>query len=227
MPPLIACSPARTPMRRVSARRQTGLTLVELLVAMVIMGFVLTLVSQAVFQVSLVTRSAQNATAELTGRWASGWTVSPVFANLVSPAEAPVGKSFEGTPDRLAGYSTLPVDGSQAGLKPFNLRLSPDRDGATGTAMLASSPAADGSTPTEAQVAGFPGRVEFAYMDAGGELHAQWPPLSVSATRAPEELPSAVAVRRPLGGELVMWYPFQGDTRRPPRASTPFGGLGP
>ena len=214
----------RRPIRRADA--QAGLTLVELLVAMVIMGFVLTLVSQAVFQVSLVTRSAQNATAELTGRWASGWTVSPVFANLVSPVEAPVGKSFEGSPDRLTGYTTLPVDGGQTGLKPFALRLSPDHDGTTSTAMLASSPAGNGAAPTEAPVAGFAGRVEFAYMDGSGELHAQWPPISVSATQAPEELPSAVAVRRPLGGELLMWYPFLGDTRRPPRPSTPFAGTG-
>lgn len=218
-------------MRRASPRAaQAGLTLVELLVAMVIMGFVLTLVSQAVFQVSLVTRSAQNATAELTGRWASGWTVSPVLANLVSPVEAPVGKSFEGGPDRLAGYTTLPVDGSQTGLKPFVLRLAPDADGPmgpTGTAMLASSTRPDGSSPNESPVAGFNGRVEFAYMDGSGELHPQWPPLSVSATRVPEELPSAVAVRRPLGGELLMWYPFLGDTRRPPRPSTPFSSAGP
>lgn len=211
-------------MRRARAMRgQSGLTLVELLVSMLILGFVLTLVSQAVFQVSQITRTAQNATADLTGRWASGWTVGPLLANLVAPIEAPLGKAFEGSGTRLAGYTTLPPDGSQTGIRPFVLELVVSSDAAGTTTMRATpSAAGDGRAGSDA-VASFAGRAEFAYLDAAGQLQPQWPPVSVSATREPDDLPQAVVVRRPLGGELLMWYPFQGDTRRPATLSLPFG----
>ena len=71
-------------------------------------------------------------------------------------------------------------------------------------------------------MASFAGRTEFAYLDATGQLQPQWPPVTVSATRDADELPRAVVVRRPLGGEVLMWYPFQGDTRRPAPQSMPF-----
>lgn len=208
-------------MRR--ARHQSGLTLVELLVSMLILGFVLTLVSQAVFQVSQITRTAQNATADLTGRWAGGWTVGPLLANLVAPSEALAGKAFEGSPNRLSGFTTLPPDGSQTGVKPFTLELVTSPDGNTTTAMRATPSAAGTDRPGSDTVANFAGRAEFAYLDASGQLQAQWPPVSVSATREPDELPLAVVVRRPLGGEVLMWYPFQGDRRRPASQSMPFG----
>lgn len=205
------------------ARSQRGLTLVELLVSMLILGFVLTLVSQAVFQVSQITRTAQNATAELTGRWAGGWTVGPLLSNLVAPSEAPLGKAFEGSATRMAGYTTLPLDGSQTGVKAFTLELVPSFEGDTVTALRATPSSATSDRPGSDTVASFVGRTEFAYLDAGGQLQAQWPPLTVTATRDPDELPKAVVVRRPLGGEVLMWYPFQGDTRRPAPQSMPFG----
>lgn len=201
---------------------QTGLTLVELLVSMLIMGFVLTLVSQAVFQVSQVTRSAQNATAALAGRWAGGWAVSSALANLVAPPEVPLGKAFEGTPDRLSAYTTMPVDGGQTGVKGFLLELVSTRDDAKDTAMQASYPSLNATSNLPATVANFPGKVEFAYLDSSGQLQSQWPPLALSATRQPDDLPRAVVVRRPFGGDVVMWYAFQGETRRADPPSTPF-----
>jgi general secretion pathway protein J len=206
-------------------KRQAGLTLVELLVSMLILGFVLTLVSQAVFQVSQITRTAQNATAELTGRWAGGWTVGPVLANLVAPSEAPLGKAFEGSAVRLSGYTTLPIDGSQTGVKAFALDLVASFDGPTTTTLRASPPSVASDRPGSDTVARFAGRAEFAYLDATGQLQPQWPPITVSATREPDELPQAVVVRRPLGGEVLMWYPFQGDTRRPAPQAMPFGNI--
>lgn len=184
---------------------------------------VLTLVSQAVFQVSQITRTAQNATADLTGRWAGGWTVGPLLANLVAPSEALAGKAFEGSASRLSGYTTLPPDGSQTGVKPFTLELVASLDANAGTALRALPSAAGDDRPGADIVANFAGRAEFAYLDASGALQGQWPPVSVSATREPDELPLAVVVRRPLGGEILMWYPFQGDRRRPAPQSMPFG----
>lgn len=217
----------RRPEARAAGRRpQRGLTLIELLVSMLIMGFVLTLVSQAMYQVSQVTRSAQAVSAALTERWSGGWTASPMLANLVAPAEAPEGRAFEGEGDRLAGYTTLPLDGSERGVQAFALELVPEGEG-PGTVMRAASVQPDGERSAPTPVARFPERAEFAYADAGGQLHARWPSGSVLAGRDTADLPQAVAVRSRADGRILMWYPFQGDTRKPVPPSTPFGALTP
>ncbi|GAP33866.1 hypothetical protein ISF6_1121 [Piscinibacter sakaiensis] len=216
-------APRATALRR---RGQQGLTLVELLVSMLIMGFVLTLVSQAIYQVSQVTRSAQDVSAAMARQWSGGWAASPVFANLVAPPEAPEGRAFEGSEDRIAGYTALPVDGGDRGLQAFVMELRDAADGATGSELRATTLSPTGVPGPTTVIARFAARAGFAYADAAGRLSAQWPVGPVSGGRDLPELPNAVAVRRRDDGTLLMWYPFDGDTRRPRRASTPFGESG-
>lgn len=205
--------------RSTPSSRQRGLTLVELLVAIVILGFVMTLVSETVFQVSQVARAAQTATATLSRQWASGWSVQALFANLVAPAEPAERSPMEGTATRLTGYSTSAL-GDTPGVAPFELELRDGEEGSSATVMVWRDPADERSDRVEV-VAGFDARVEFAYVDAAGQVSAVWPPTTRRADDE-EDLPRAVIVRERDGGRALRWYPFLGEPARQKKPSRPF-----
>ena len=209
--------------RRSSRTRQAGLTLVELLVSMLIMGFVLTLVSQAVFQVAQVSRSAQAITTKLVSRWSGGWAAVPMIANLVAPMEATEGRAFVGDASRLEGFTTHPPSGEASGIRPFALRLRNATGAATGTELVVSEETQPGRQTDEQVISSFDRRVEFAYVDSAGTVQPVWPPNSVSGTREPEDLPRTVMLRDAGSQEILMWYGFQGEVYRPRPAYSPFG----
>jgi general secretion pathway protein J len=208
--------------RRADQRRQRGLTLVELLVSMLIMGFVLTLVSQAIFQVAQVARSAQEVGEDLAGRWAAGWAAAPVIANLVAPAETRIGEAFVGAPDRLAGYTTQPPFGTDAGVRRFVLELRLGNS-TPGSELVASEPGEFGRRVDEASIARFPVRTEFGYRDAGGNISPVWPANTVRGGGEDPDLPSAVLVLERGTQRVLAWYGFQGETMRPRTPANPFG----
>ncbi len=207
---------------RVDRRRQRGLTLVELLVSMLIMGFVLTLVSQAIFQVAQVARSAQQVGAGLAARWAGGWALAPVIANLVAPIESPVGEAFTGSPTRLVGYSTEPPFGSDSGVRRFAFELRVAADDATRSELFASEPGEFGRRVDEAVIARFDARTEFGYRDAAGTVSPVWPANTVRGDAETPDLPSAVLVIERGTRRVVGWYGFHGEPVRPRAPSNPF-----
>jgi len=196
----------------VARRSSSGLTLIELLVAIVVLGFIMTLVAQAVFQVSQITRVADATTRKLASRWAEGWTLQETLANLAVPTEAQ-DKVFEGTPQQIKAYTTMPVTGEAAGVQRFELELRlADGEPATTEVWVGSS--APGATGSQI-VARLPGRVEWVFVDRRQQVQSVWPPVGASS-RDPdtEDLPSAVALRR-ADGAIAHWYPFAGETTRP------------
>ena len=201
-------------------RGQRGFTRVELLVALVILGFVMTLVSEAIFQVSQITRVADATTRGLTSRWGAGWSASGLFANLTVPEESKA-PSMEGSASRVAGFTTLPLDGSSTGLQRFELELRPAADRSRSTEMVARS--RDGSSVRGETnvIALFAARAEFAFVDRAGKTLPGWPGVTSKEVDA-EELPSAVVVREVGSGNVLMWYPFLGETARPPARGKPF-----
>ncbi len=192
---------------------QRGFTLVELLVAMVILGLVMTLVSQAVAQVAQVARVAQESSQELHSSWGKGWALRGLLANL---SAAPEGgdKPFEGDADRIGGYTLAPLSGPDAGVQAFKLHLA--KDPQTGQQLLVDDAwQGDGGTPRAATVARFERPVEFAFQDSLGAVYTQWPTPNFDArdVRAPV-LPRAVILRDRDSHAVLMWYPFTGDTKR-------------
>lgn len=204
-----------TPSSRARGRLQAGFTLVELLVALVILGFVMTLVSEAVFQVSQITRVADATTRGLTRRWGAGWTASSLFANLAIPEESKP-PSLRGSPTTVDGFTTLPLDGGATGVQPFQLELRPAADRSGATELVVRSRPASAAVSSLSVIASFDERAEFAFVDRAGQTQATWPGVTRHEDIDAEELPTAVVVRQPGGGGILMWYPFLGETARPP-----------
>jgi prepilin-type N-terminal cleavage/methylation domain-containing protein len=215
-------SSARRPTDRTARRR--GLTLVELLVALVLLGLVMTLVSQAMFQAARIARAADESTRTLGQRWSGGYGLSPVLANLVAPQEQKE-PWFEGQAQRITGWSSAPISGADTGVERFEVSIRQDPDDGE-RSQLVNRPAGFGARLDV--VAVFAARAEFAFVDRNGRSHPVWPPLATAgvardATAADaEQLPRAVVVRDSRSGDELLRYPFQGETSRPLGPTKPF-----
>jgi general secretion pathway protein J len=217
--------PAKIPNRPLSARSQAGLTLVELLVSMVILSFVMTLVSEAVYQVSQIARAADATTRGLGARWGAGWSASGVFANLLAPEEPSDKPPMVGSSTRVAGFTARPLSGGDTGIEPFELQLGPAQNNRPGDALttdlIMTLPGDNRRAASTQVVASFPGRAEFAYVDRSGLTLPVWPPLTRNEL-APEDLPRVVMVREAGSGQVLMWYGFLGETIRQTAPRAPF-----
>lgn len=216
------------------SRVKRGLTLVEMLVALVILGFVLTLVAQAVQQVSQLVRAAETTTRAITGGWSGAWVLQPTLANLVLPVEK-YESGFKGRSERIEAFSARPLDGSTTGVKAFALEL---RRAAQNRAEggLEGGPKSGQTTeiwathgtdqPVQAStqmVAQLDGLLEFVYVDEAGLLSPVWPPASGLPVVLPDlVLPSAIGLRRVDSQALLMWFGIEGEKLRPKPASKPF-----
>lgn len=201
--------------------RQHGLTLVEMLVAMVILGFMMALVSEVVFQVSQVARTADSVSRGALARFHTGWSAEGLLSNLLAPEEAGDNPSLTGTASRLSGFSALPLDGSEVGIQPFELELKPAATEAKATELWATSRPAGAARAEPVVIARFARRAEFAFADRQGALLSAWPPLADNANEA-GALPRAVAVRDADSGALLMWYAFQGEVLKARPIINPF-----
>lgn len=212
-------------------KAESGMTLVELLVAMVILSLLMTLVAQAVHQVALIARASQRASADLQSRWSGGWSVSAMLANLVAPPLTRGTPVMTGSPKQLIGYSTLTLNQESTGLKPFELNLETETDDqlrAGQSAVLRyRQPDAQGLFAERSgkqagePVARFAEMVEFAYINAKGEVLPNWP-LSVATTVGSEVLPRSILIRSVRNGRILMSYPFAGETQLSLPAAKPF-----
>ncbi len=185
-----------------------------MLVAMVILGFVMTLVAEVVFQVSQVARAADSVTRGSSARWGSGWSASTLFANMLAPEETGDDPVLTGTSRRVSGFSSQPLDGGDQGIEPFELELRPATDASRRTELMMLTGAARRERREPAVVAVYPGRAEFSFIDLSGQAQFVWPPLARNEKNI-ESLPQAVAVRDADTGQLLMWYGFQGEIVKP------------
>ncbi|MDI4632512.1 type II secretion system protein [Pelomonas sp. V22] len=192
------------------------MTLVELLVAMMILGLLMTLVSQAVNQVTQIVRASQASSSALHGRWAAGWSLSNMLANLTAPFETNT-PPLTGTSDRIKGFSTLGIDSQSVGVAEFGLsltRIQPDIgvSSSTGQQPLTELRLDAGGRSNQV-VARFDGAAEFAFVNRAGQTLGQWPAGPTVGVDA-EVLPRAMLIRNPQSGEVLIWYGFQGETAK-------------
>ena len=174
---------------------QQGLTLLEVLVTLVIMGLVAGIVSQALFQVARIEQRlagtqllAMNETLRLE------WVRSALEGLL--PGD-------EGSADRLAG-DDRGLQGLSAETPGFpvpglaRIRLSLEYDAARQSTALWLRPLQTEAAPAAQPLLRWPGRVgSLQYLDTQGAWHDQWPPGPPAKQPA---LPRAIRLETGLDG---------------------------
>jgi len=179
-------------------KQERGLTLIELLVSLVILGFVVTIMSGAFSQVAAVVRIAESANAEFQPQWLKINSIKELVANLTLPKE--VEKPFEGDEKEFAGYTlSLPQD-NWGELHQFKISLVKNSSG--GNDLLLDS---EGVSSTVIGSWSIP--VKFEYLTENGQASSMWPPL----VKGLDDMPSGVVLRATYGEQLVqMIIPYNG-----------------
>jgi len=183
-----------TPLRRAPGPR--GITLIEMLVTLMIVGFVASLVGQALFQLSRVERLLEGG--QLRGMADSvraEWVRSAIESML--PGEAGSADRLRGSERELQGLSADVPMLPAPGLASLHLRLVfLDTQGITQLQLLAPEPTQGAVEAEPVVLLSWPGREgRFRYLDAGGEWRDSWPaPLGPPGAA----LPRVIAVETGL-----------------------------
>jgi general secretion pathway protein J len=170
--------------------RQQGLTLIELLVTMVLLGFIMTLMSGAFVQISQMLRISSEHGNGFSGRWVQSRALNDIVANMVADPALPI--PLAGAPARVSLTSLALPPTANGVAQRATLDLRTDNNGAT---VLRLEPWAEAGARSEDkafELARFDGRLSFFYLDAQGLEHAQWPPSGATQT---DKLPSAIGIR--------------------------------
>ncbi len=176
-----------TARRRQAAprRRVTGLTLLEMLVALVLLSMVATLAIQGLgYVMSQQRRFADFAADARADTLRYAW-YRDVIGGLY-PARSGEPGRFQGRPDRVQGVTLNPL--AHPGGVPGGFRLSLET-AAGETRLRYAEPG--GRSWVLARLQGGD-RAAFEFLDSDGQWHPRWPP---EAAQRPEQLPRAVALR--------------------------------
>jgi len=179
-------------------RYQHGMTLIELLVTVVILGFAVGIMSGAFTQIAQMLRVSTEHSNGFLGRWNQSRALYDMVSNMViDPA---LEKPFAGQPMQLDMVTLALPDGPRGVARRARLRLkSADTDDDSTELWLENPAVAD--TPSSIGLARFPGRLEFRFVDHKAQEHTQWPPGGTTIYRA---LPSAILIRQVDGSRLVV-----------------------
>lgn len=176
-----------------SPTRQSGLTLVEMMVVLLIAGMALTLGFQSLGQ----WRRADAAISGLTGQarqlaltrsWLEESLRSLTPVEPAVPGTLSLGSRsedsgmFEGARDRLSGLSLNGVLSARGGSTPVTWQVTTDADG-TRLGLTENGQALELPLPEI-------GEAYFSYLDKEGRAHSQWPP----ALGLADQLPASVAL---------------------------------
>ena len=176
--------------------RQHGLTLLELLLTVVIFSLVISVFSQAVFQISLFERASARSMGGWQQQWGTGYGLDDYFRGMVI---APEGKDplAKGDASQFSGW-WVEQAGALAGRPvPVTLELRP-LSVSTLQARVAAEPwglfeLKEGAAPVI--LARWDVAVQFEFANGVGGAQATWPVLNTgAATVADEALPAVVRV---------------------------------
>ena len=193
---------------------QRGMTLIELLVTMVLMGFIVSLMSGAFVQIAQMLRISSEHGNGFSGRWTQSRALQDIVANLVP--EPDLLKPLEGTTARisLTTMALPPVANGiaqRAKLELVSSEYSPGAPMSTVLQVTAEPPSTDTFARSDAkpfELARFNGRLIFVYVDDKGKESRQWPPFGAEK---PGKLPKAIGLRdESKQGNLVQLANYEG-----------------
>lgn len=192
---------------------QTGLTLIELLISLVILGFVVTIMSGAFFQVGQVVRVAENVNGQFQPQWVRLNALKDVVANLVLPEN--VEHPFTGDSRSFDSYSLSLPQGDWGTVQAFKVKLEDRPQGGTDLLLGAGDEKA-------VVVASWDIPVQLEYLMVDGSAESMWPPLGKKV----EDLPRGVVLRASSGERLVqMIATYDGQRKVEANAKNDMGKL--
>ena len=194
--------------------KQYGLTLLELLLTVVIFSLVISVFSQAVFQISLFERASARSMSGWQQQWGTGYGLDDYFRGMVI---APEGKDplVQGNSSQFSAW-WVEQAGTMVG-RPVQVRLElRPLSASTLQARVAAEPWGlfelnDAVEPV--MLARWDTAVQFEFANVAGESLATWPVLNTGAvTVADEALPAVVRVVNAQRQIMHQWS-YAGNTQ--------------
>ncbi|MFZ6749298.1 type II secretion system protein [Undibacterium sp. Ren11W] len=191
---------------------QSGMTLIELLVSLVILGFVVSIMSGAFFQVAQVVRIAENVNGQFQPQWVRLHALTDLVGNLViQDVEHP----FEGNSVGFSGYSLSLPQADWGHVQQFQTKLESNPQGGTDLILISGS-------EKPLVIASWTVPVKLEYLATDGSNQSMWPAFG----KVVNEMPAGVVVRASSGEQLVqMIAPYAGARKPEPDAKTDMGKL--
>lgn len=191
--------------RHPSLSLQSGLTLIELLVSLVILGFVVTIMSGAFFQIAQVVRVAENVNGEFQPQWVRLNALTDLVANLALPDENP--QPFVGNSAGFEGFSLSLPQGDWGIAQAFTVKLVQTKQSSELTVS-----ASEGKPMV---VAAWDEPMALEYLSVDGSAHSVWPPFG----RTVDLMPNGVVVRATSDARLIQLVaPYAGLRNPEPNA---------
>lgn len=176
---------------RVRSLHQTGFTLIEMLVVLLIVAMAGGLVFEGGAQVMGMQARLEGQLSQLRGLSLRADWIRQLVQGL-QPDFQDGAQIFKGSPHGFSGLSTNPLSGDYGGIEPFTLSLEQDRIHGEMTLRYGTKPDAPAILHWQGDRGGF------HYLDDKGEAHEDWPPpLGLWP-----QLPSAITLE---GGGDVTW----------------------
>jgi prepilin-type N-terminal cleavage/methylation domain-containing protein len=196
----------------VPARRQSGMTLIELLVSLVILGFVVTIMAGAFFQVAQVVRIAESVNGQFQQQWVRLHALTDLVANLVIQDSA---RPFEGDSTGFSGYSLSLPQSDWGEIRQFQVKLQSTPQGGSELSVAAESEKA-------MVIASWSIPVKLEYLAIDGSSQSMWPPFG----KPINEMPAGVVVRASSGEQMMqMQAAYAGPRKAEPDAKNDMGKL--
>ncbi|MCU6434931.1 prepilin-type N-terminal cleavage/methylation domain-containing protein [Undibacterium sp. Jales W-56] len=192
---------------------QTGLTLIELLVSLVILGFVVTIMSGAFFQVAQVVRIAENVNGQFQPQWIRLHSLKDLVGNLVVLEN--VEKPFQGDAMGFEAYSLSLPQSDWGTVQQFKVKLETKNQGKTELLVTAGD-----AKPFVAGSWDMP--IQFEYLMVDGSTESIWPPMGTVV----DVMPRGVVIRASSGERLVqMIAVYDGVRKVEPNTKSDMGKL--
>lgn len=182
------CDPAFS--KAIPSLKQDGLTLIELLVSLVILGFVVVIMSGAFFQVAQVVRIAETVNGQFQSQWIRINSLNDLVGNLVLPEN--VEKPFQGDSNGFEAYSLSMPKNDWGNLQQFKTKLSPAKQGKTDLLVIVGD-----AQPVVIGTWDMPIQLEYLMLD--GTTSSIWPPLG----KVIDDMPRGIIVRATSGDRLL------------------------
>ena len=167
------------------------MTLIELLVSLVILGFVVTVMSGAFFQVGQVVRIAETVNGQFQPQWIHLNALTDMVGNLVIPEKEE--RPFKGDSNSFEGFSLSLPQANWGLVKKFQVTLVP-RDGGSDLTVAAAD-------EKPIVVASWTTPVQFEYIAVDGARQSTWPPFGTS--KVEDLVPNGIVVRNTAGEQVV------------------------